>query len=57
MQTSSEATGADPEWVTESVQVGEIGSAVGIIGLWTGAEHSSTDPLGAFLFHCVFLRC
>ncbi|KAJ7919037.1 hypothetical protein B0H13DRAFT_1606487 [Mycena leptocephala] len=44
--TSSEATGADPEWVTESVQVGEIGSAVGIIGLWTGAEHSSTDPLG-----------
>ncbi|KAJ6574698.1 hypothetical protein B0H19DRAFT_1125332 [Mycena capillaripes] len=44
--TSSEATGSDPEWVTESVQVGDIGSAVGIIGLWTGAEHSSTDPLG-----------
>ncbi|KAJ7770858.1 hypothetical protein DFH07DRAFT_879913 [Mycena maculata] len=44
--TSSEAAGADPEWVTESVQVGDIGSAVGIIGLWTGAEHSSTDPLG-----------
>ncbi|KAJ6626829.1 hypothetical protein B0H10DRAFT_458510 [Mycena sp. CBHHK59/15] len=44
--TSSEAAGHDPEWVTESVQVGEIGSAVGLIGLWTGAEHSSTDPLG-----------
>ncbi|KAJ7275440.1 hypothetical protein B0H12DRAFT_1087339 [Mycena haematopus] len=44
--TSSEAAGADPEWVTESVQVGDIGSAAGIIGLWTGAEHSSTDPLG-----------
>ncbi|KAJ7042606.1 hypothetical protein C8F04DRAFT_1076502 [Mycena alexandri] len=44
--TSSEAAGLDPEWVTESVQVGDIGSAVGIIGLWTGAEHSSTDPLG-----------
>ncbi|KAJ7356950.1 hypothetical protein DFH08DRAFT_771226 [Mycena albidolilacea] len=46
LQTSSEAVGSDPEWVTESVQVGDIGSAVGIIGLWTGAEHSSTDPLG-----------
>ncbi|KAJ7462779.1 hypothetical protein B0H11DRAFT_1871290 [Mycena galericulata] len=44
--TSSEAAGADPEWVTESVQVGDIGSAIGIIGLWTGAEHSTTDPLG-----------
>ncbi|KAK7064567.1 hypothetical protein R3P38DRAFT_2825298 [Favolaschia claudopus] len=44
--TSSEAAGVDPEWVTESVQVGEIGSAIGTIGLWTGAEHSSTDPLG-----------
>ncbi|CAK5279946.1 unnamed protein product, partial [Mycena citricolor] len=43
---SSEAAGADPEWATESVQVGEIGSAAGIIGLWTGAEHTSTDPLG-----------
>ncbi|KAJ7102329.1 hypothetical protein B0H15DRAFT_814162 [Mycena belliarum] len=44
--TSSEAAGSDPEWVTESVQVGDIGSAIGMIGLWTGAEHSSTDPLG-----------
>ncbi|KAJ7456595.1 hypothetical protein FB451DRAFT_1048210, partial [Mycena latifolia] len=44
--TSSEAAGSDPEWVTESVQVGDIGSAAGIIGLWTGADHSSTDPLG-----------
>ncbi|KAJ7785938.1 hypothetical protein B0H16DRAFT_1294731 [Mycena metata] len=44
--TSSEAAGLAPEWVTESVQVGDIGSAAGIIGLWTGAEHSSTDPLG-----------
>lgn len=34
------------EWVTESVQVGAIGSVVGIIGMWTGAEHAATDPLG-----------
>ncbi|KAJ7630508.1 hypothetical protein FB45DRAFT_915746 [Roridomyces roridus] len=44
--TSSEMAGSDPEWVTECVQVGDIGSAAGIIGLWTGAEHSATDPLG-----------
>ncbi|KAJ7169517.1 hypothetical protein C8R46DRAFT_1217210 [Mycena filopes] len=44
--TSSEAAGSAAEWVTESVQVGDIGSAAGIIGMWTGAEHSSTDPLG-----------
>jgi len=35
-----------PEWVTESIQVGAIGSVVGIIGMWTGAEHAPTDPLG-----------
>ncbi|RDB18929.1 hypothetical protein Hypma_014374 [Hypsizygus marmoreus] len=35
-----------PEWQTEGIQVGSIGSAVGIIGMWTGAEHASTDPLG-----------
>ncbi|KAJ7441846.1 hypothetical protein B0H11DRAFT_2349001 [Mycena galericulata] len=31
--TSSEAAGAGPEWVTERVQVGDIGSAIDIIGL------------------------
>ncbi|KAJ7293173.1 hypothetical protein C8J57DRAFT_1161663 [Mycena rebaudengoi] len=44
--TSAEAAGHAPEWVTESVQVGDLGSALGIIGLWTGADHSTTDPLG-----------
>ncbi|KAJ7071471.1 hypothetical protein C8F01DRAFT_1047448 [Mycena amicta] len=42
--TSGDATTA--EWVTESVQVGDIGSAIGIIGLWTGADHSRTEPIG-----------
>ncbi|KAF7306577.1 hypothetical protein MIND_00449000 [Mycena indigotica] len=44
--TSGEPSADRPEWVTESVQVGELGSAMGIIGLWTGAEHSQTEPIG-----------
>ncbi|GLB43061.1 hypothetical protein LshimejAT787_1205100 [Lyophyllum shimeji] len=35
-----------PEWATEGIQIGSVGSAVGILGMWTGAEHASTDPLG-----------
>ncbi|KDQ22618.1 hypothetical protein PLEOSDRAFT_1098358 [Pleurotus ostreatus PC15] len=34
------------EWVTEGVQIGSIGSAAGVIGLWTAPEHNRTDPLG-----------
>ncbi|KAI9462090.1 hypothetical protein HD554DRAFT_2128154 [Boletus coccyginus] len=37
-----------PEWSSEAVQVGGIGSAVGLLGVWTGAEHESADPLGPF---------
>ncbi|KAF7974103.1 hypothetical protein HWV62_13425 [Athelia sp. TMB] len=37
-----------PEWSTEGVQIGAVGSALGVIGLWTGAEHERTDPLGPF---------
>ncbi|KAG6860141.1 hypothetical protein C0995_015246 [Termitomyces sp. Mi166 len=35
-----------PEWSTEGIQIGCIGSAVGMLGMWTGADHASTDPLG-----------
>lgn len=45
-QISSEAFGVQPEWVTESVQLGHIGSVMGVIGLWTGATHLKTDPVG-----------
>ncbi len=38
VQTSSHPDSDLPEWVTEGVQVGGIGSAAGILGLWTGAE-------------------
>lgn len=35
-----------PEWSSEAVQVGGIGSAVGVLGMWTGAGHERADPLG-----------
>ncbi|KAF9466666.1 hypothetical protein BDZ94DRAFT_1305907 [Collybia nuda] len=44
--TSSYPDEDSPEWLTEAVQIGSIGSAVGMLGMWTGAEHASTDPLG-----------
>ncbi|KAF5350748.1 hypothetical protein D9758_010374 [Tetrapyrgos nigripes] len=37
----------DQEWVMEGVQIGEVGSALGVVGLWTGAEHERGDPIGA----------
>ncbi|TFK71174.1 hypothetical protein BDN72DRAFT_877343 [Pluteus cervinus] len=46
--TSSHPDSDLPEWVTEGVQVGGIGSAAGILGLWTGAEHVRSDPIGPF---------
>ncbi|KAG6917632.1 hypothetical protein DXG01_001739 [Tephrocybe rancida] len=27
-----------PEWATEGIQIGSIGSAVGMLGMWTGAD-------------------
>ncbi|KAK7457796.1 hypothetical protein VKT23_010136 [Stygiomarasmius scandens] len=37
----------EQEWAMEGVQIGEIGSALGVVGLWTGAEHERGDPIGA----------
>jgi len=34
------------QWASEGVQLGGRGSAMGVIGLWTGAEHELSDPLG-----------
>lgn len=45
-QLSTYPNSEDAEWSTEGVQVGGVGSAVGVLGLWTGAEHERTDPLG-----------
>ncbi|KAI9457329.1 hypothetical protein BJY52DRAFT_1170827 [Lactarius psammicola] len=45
--TSSREDG-DGEWASEGVQLGGRGSAMGVIGMWTGAEHEPSDPLGPF---------
>lgn len=43
----STAAGSDePEWSSEAVQIGGSGAAVGFLGLWTGAMHERSDPLG-----------
>ncbi|KAH9850419.1 hypothetical protein C2E23DRAFT_735138 [Lenzites betulinus] len=34
------------EWVSEGVQVGGVASAMGVLGMWTGASHERMDPLG-----------
>lgn len=34
------------EWASEGVQVGQVKSGVGILGMWTGAQHDRMDPLG-----------
>ncbi|KAI1786099.1 hypothetical protein LXA43DRAFT_1035086 [Ganoderma leucocontextum] len=34
------------EWLSEGVQVGGVASAMGVLGLWTGAQHERMDPLG-----------
>ncbi|KAI0739862.1 hypothetical protein C8Q80DRAFT_1274893 [Daedaleopsis nitida] len=38
--------GVEDEWVTEGVQIGGVASAMGVLGLWTGAQHQRMDPLG-----------
>ena len=35
------------EWVSEGIQVGGVASAMGILGMWTGAQHERMDPLEA----------
>lgn len=37
------------EWVSEGVQVGGVTSAMGVLGIWTGAYHERMDPIGKFL--------
>lgn len=37
-----------PEWSTEGIQIGSIGSAVGMLGMWTGANQYVQMPLTLF---------
>lgn len=37
------------QWASELVQLGGVGSAMGALGMWTGAHHEDDDPLGQYL--------
>ncbi|KAI0076228.1 hypothetical protein K474DRAFT_1279125 [Panus rudis PR-1116 ss-1] len=39
----------DPQWSAEGVQLGNVCSASGMAGVWTGADHAVGDPAGPFL--------
>jgi len=36
------------EWCSEGVQIGNVGSAAGVAGVWTGVNHNLGDPVGPF---------
>ncbi|KAI0706694.1 hypothetical protein C8Q76DRAFT_629597, partial [Earliella scabrosa] len=44
MSTAPNST--EDEWASEAVQLGGVGSAMGSIGMWTGAQLEDGDPLG-----------
>ncbi|KAI0776991.1 hypothetical protein BD413DRAFT_468416 [Trametes elegans] len=48
VQVTSVEGGEVDEWVMEGVQVGGVASAMGVLGMWTGAHHERMDPLGPF---------
>lgn len=39
----------EEEWSSELVQLGGVGSAMGALGMWTGAQHEEDDPLGQYI--------
>ncbi|KAI0667160.1 hypothetical protein C8Q78DRAFT_1054166 [Trametes maxima] len=46
--TSMSDDNEDVEWASEAIQLGGVGSAMGTIGMWTGANHEEDDPVGVF---------
>ncbi|KAH9896003.1 hypothetical protein C8Q73DRAFT_690466 [Cubamyces lactineus] len=46
LQFSSVEGGQGDEWVSEGIQIGGVASAMGVLGMWTGAQHERMDPLG-----------
>ncbi|KAF4623349.1 hypothetical protein D9613_002064 [Agrocybe pediades] len=37
-----------PQWSSHGVQIGGVGSAMGVIGVWTTTNHDPDDPAGPF---------
>ncbi|KAH9946734.1 hypothetical protein B0H21DRAFT_387623 [Amylocystis lapponica] len=40
--------GETDEWASEGVQMGNATSAMGVLGIWTSAQHERMDPIGPF---------
>ncbi|TFK76733.1 hypothetical protein BDN72DRAFT_829885 [Pluteus cervinus] len=36
------------QWSSDGIQVGNVGSAMGVVGVWTTALHDQGDPVGPF---------
>jgi len=52
--SSTEDNPNEAEWLSEGVQVGSVGSGIGIVGMWTGAKHLIDDPIGGQPFRITF---
>ncbi|KAJ3513121.1 hypothetical protein NLJ89_g3125 [Agrocybe chaxingu] len=37
-----------PQWSSSGVQIGGLGSAMGVVGVWTTTHHDQDDPVGPF---------
>jgi len=37
-----------PQWSSNGVQLGDVGSARGVVGVWTTTTHEQGDPVGPF---------
>ncbi|KZT03047.1 uncharacterized protein LAESUDRAFT_751817 [Laetiporus sulphureus 93-53] len=48
MYTSHEDDPTRDQWILEGVQIGVIGSEIGMLGTWTGAGHDRMDAIGPF---------
>ncbi|KAI0086927.1 hypothetical protein BDY19DRAFT_957399 [Irpex rosettiformis] len=42
---------SDDTWSCQGVQVGNIRSVYGVLGIWTTTQHEQSDPVGPFWLH------
>jgi hypothetical protein len=40
--------GGEDRWQSTGVQIGGVGSAMGVMGIWNGFDHHERDPAGGF---------
>ncbi|TFK36787.1 hypothetical protein BDQ12DRAFT_736537 [Crucibulum laeve] len=39
---------SSPQWSSTGIQIGDTGSAMGVVGVWTTVAHDQDDPVGPF---------